>query len=86
MSVAGGVSRKTFTQFSEREKREQREKRCFHGVNSYQNSSQRIFNNRGTAFRLWDQSTISTNGIWPQQGVSDGHRDGDRIMCVGSAV
>ena len=52
----------------------------------YQNNYTRVFNNRGTAYRLWDATTTSVNGLWPQQGGSDGHREGDRIMCTGFRI
>lgn len=59
---------------------------AFDGDGDLQSGQSRVFNNGGTEFRIWDNQTTSTNGIWPSQGDTDANREGDRIMCIGMKI
>lgn len=52
---------------------------------SFSNVTERhdVNHNDIQAFRLWDNTTNSTTGLWPSQGDTDSNRDGDRIMATG---
>lgn len=56
------------------------------GAGSYQTTHKRLFNNVGHRWRLWDNTTTSTNGVFPSQGDTDANREGDRIMATGIRI